>query len=127
MANEKIIPFAQAATLCADLRATGKTVVHCHGTFDMIHPGHIVHFEEARALGDVLVVTITGEEHVNKGPGRPYFNDQLRSRWIAALSPVDLLPHVELIYLLLLGLMTFLVMTEKQFLQFLLNQSLSKD
>jgi cytidyltransferase-like protein len=96
MANEKIIPFAQTATLCADLRAAGKTIVHCHGTFDMIHPGHIVHFEEARALGDVLVVTITGEEHVNKGPGRPYFNDQLRSRWIAALSPVDyvvVVPH----------------------------------
>ena len=70
--------------------------MQCHGTFDLIHPGHIVHFEEARALGDALVVTITGEKFVNKGPGRPYFNDQLRSRWLAALECVDhvvVVPH----------------------------------
>ena len=94
--NAKIIPFEHAAALFADLRAAGKTIVHCHGTFDMIHPGHIVHFEEAKALGDILVVTITAEKHVNKGPGRPYFNDQLRSRWAAALACVDyvvVVPH----------------------------------
>lgn len=92
----KIIPFAQAAELCAQLRRDRKTIVHCHGTFDLIHPGHIVHFQEAKALGHVLVVTITGEKFVNKGPGRPYFNDQLRSRWLAALECVDyvvLVPH----------------------------------
>ena len=92
----KIIPFADAAELFARLRREGKKLVHCHGTFDLIHPGHIVHFEEAKALGDVLVVTITGEKFVNKGPGRPYFNDQLRSRWLAALQCVDyvvIVPH----------------------------------
>jgi cytidyltransferase-like protein len=90
----KIISFDHAATLCADLRRQGKTIVQCHGTFDLIHPGHIAHFEEARALGDVLVVTITGEKFVNKGPGRPYFNDQLRTRWLAALQCVD---HVAVV------------------------------
>ena len=92
----KIIPFAQGAELFARLRREGKTLVHCHGTFDLIHPGHIVHFEEAKALGDILVVTITGEKFVNKGPGRPYFNDQLRSRWLATLQCVDyvvIVPH----------------------------------
>jgi cytidyltransferase-like protein len=90
----KIIPFDQAGPLFARLREEGQTLVHCHGTFDLIHPGHIAHFEEAKALGTTLVVTITGEKFVNKGPGRPYFNDQLRSRWLAALACVD---HVVVI------------------------------
>lgn len=89
MAHHKVIPFEKAAVHFSKLRIAGKKLVHCHGTFDMVHPGHIVHFEEARALGDVLVVTITAETFVNKGPGRPYFNDALRSRWLAALACVD--------------------------------------
>jgi cytidyltransferase-like protein len=73
----------------AGLRSAGKRIVQCHGTFDLVHPGHIIHFEEAKALGDVLVVTVTGETHVNKGPGRPYFNDQMRVKWLTALACVD--------------------------------------
>ena len=87
--QSKVVAFEDAAALCSGLREQDKVIVHCHGTFDLIHPGHIVHFEEAKALGDVLIVTITGEKLVNKGPGRPYFNDQLRSRWLAALWCVD--------------------------------------
>ena len=60
--------------------------MQCHGTFDLIHPGHIIHLEEAKALGDVLVVTVTDEKHVNKGPGRPCFNDELRARTLAATA-----------------------------------------
>jgi len=89
MPHTKIIAFDQAPTLFAELRGKGSKIVQCHGTFDMIHPGHIVHFEEAKALGDILVVTITAEKFVNKGPGRPYFNDALRTRWLAALAAVD--------------------------------------
>lgn len=89
MANAKIISYEKSAACFADLRQAGKILVHCHGTFDMVHPGHIVHFEEAKALGDILVVTITEEKYVNKGPGRPFFNDALRSRWLAALECVD--------------------------------------
>ena len=85
----KILSFESAAEVCKNLRRQGRIIVQCHGTFDLVHPGHIAHFEEAKALGDVLVVTITGEKFVNKGPGRPYFNDQLRSRWLAALQCVD--------------------------------------
>jgi cytidyltransferase-like protein len=88
-AHSKIIPYERAAAVFTDLHEAGKRIVQCHGTFDMIHPGHIVHFEEAKALGDVLVVTITAAKQVNKGPGRPYFNDQLPSRWAAALACVD--------------------------------------
>ena len=96
MASEKIISFAEAPALFDKLRGEGKRLVQCHGTFDLVHPGHIVHLEDAKKLGDVLVVTVTGEKHVNKGPGRPYFNDALRARTLAALSCVDyvvLVPH----------------------------------
>jgi cytidyltransferase-like protein len=87
--RNKIITFAEAGALCARLRRDGKKIVQCHGTFDLLHPGHIVHFEEARRLGDVLVVTVTAAKYVNKGPGRPFFNDNLRLRSIAALECVD--------------------------------------
>ena len=71
------------------LRAQGKRVVQCHGVFDLLHPGHIRHFEAARAEGDVLVVTVTPDHFVNKGPGRPVFNQRLRAESIAALQSVD--------------------------------------
>lgn len=87
--SRKQLPFADASRILEPLRAAGKKIVQCHGTFDMIHPGHILHFEEAKALGDVLVVTVTAEKFVNKGPCRPYFNDQLRVKWLAALECVD--------------------------------------
>ncbi|MFM8887578.1 MAG: adenylyltransferase/cytidyltransferase family protein, partial [Chthoniobacterales bacterium] len=80
MASPKIIPFAEASALFDRLRGEGKRLIQCHGTFDLVHPGHIVHLEDAKKLGDVLVVTVTDEKHVNKGPGRPYFNDALRAR-----------------------------------------------
>ena len=63
--------------------------MHCHGVFDLLHPGHIRHFEAARRHGDVLVVTLTPDHFVAKGPGRPVFNERLRSESIAALECVD--------------------------------------
>ena len=89
MAATKIIPFASAPAFFKTLRERGKRLVQSHGIFDLIHPGHILHLEEARALGDVLVVTLTADKFVNKGPGRPYFNEQLRLKSLAALSCVD--------------------------------------
>jgi cytidyltransferase-like protein len=94
--SSKILPFDRAATVLWNLRRAGKRVVQCHGTFDLVHPGHVIHFEEAKKLGDILVVTITAASHVNKGPGRPYFNDALRAKAVAALEAVDfvvLIPH----------------------------------
>ena len=87
--QEKQLSFQDAREALDRLRRDGKRIVQCHGTFDLLHPGHIVHFEEAKALGDVLVVTITGEQYVNKGPGRPFFNDQLRVKALTALECVD--------------------------------------
>ncbi len=97
MSLNKVLPFEQASTHFEKLRTGGKKIVQCHGTFDLVHPGHIYHLEEAKALGDVLVVTVTGENFVNKGPGRPYFNDTFRAKSLAALACVDyivIVPHV---------------------------------
>ena len=87
--QDKVLTYAEAPEVFLKLRSDGKTIVHCHGTFDLVHPGHLIHFEEAKALGDILVVTVTGEQFVNKGPGRPYFNDALRSKSLASLHMVD--------------------------------------
>jgi rfaE bifunctional protein nucleotidyltransferase chain/domain len=89
MIESKILPYEKAGAFFTQLREEGKRIVQCHGTFDLVHPGHVVHLEEAKALGDVLVVTVTAEKFVNKGPGRPCFNDALRAHSLAALACVD--------------------------------------
>ncbi|MFP6644480.1 MAG: adenylyltransferase/cytidyltransferase family protein, partial [Candidatus Latescibacterota bacterium] len=73
----------------ASLKEEGKRVVHCHGVFDLLHIGHIRHFEEARKHGDVLIVTVTPDQSVNKGTNRPAFTGALRAESIAALEVVD--------------------------------------
>ena len=70
---KKIVSFAELASRVAHMRRGGRRVVQCHGTFDLLHPGHLFHFEEAKAKGDILVVTVTAGEFVKKGPGRPFF------------------------------------------------------
>lgn len=85
----KMKKLDELSQIIAALRKDGKTVVHCHGVFDLLHPGHIKHFEAAKHQGDVLVVTITPDKYVGKGPGRPIFNERLRAESIAALEVVD--------------------------------------
>ncbi len=87
--SSKVKDLDELAGVLAGLRQQGKTIVHCHGVFDLIHPGHIRHFEAAKREGDVLVVTITQDGFVNKGPGRPVFNQRLRAESVAALQWVD--------------------------------------
>ncbi|OGS08975.1 MAG: hypothetical protein A2270_04725 [Elusimicrobia bacterium RIFOXYA12_FULL_51_18] len=87
--HAKIHPIAELAHIVERLKNGGKVVVHCHGVYDLMHPGHIKHLEAARGQGDVLVVTITPDRYVNKGPGRPVFNEHLRAESIAALACVD--------------------------------------
>ena len=66
-----------------------KRIAHCHGTFDIVHLGHIRHFRQARRFGDVLVVTVTPDRYVNKGHHRPIFTAAHRAEVLAALSEVD--------------------------------------
>ena len=71
------------------LKDAGKTIALCHGVFDLVHPGHIIHLEQAKEMADILVVSITAAKYVRKGPGRPYFDDEMRMKFMAALECVD--------------------------------------
>lgn len=71
------------------LKAQKKRIVLCHGVFDLLHIGHIRYLRQAKEQGDVLVVTVTPDRFVDKGPGHPAFNEDLRLEAIAALDCVD--------------------------------------
>src|ERR1051326_3874880 len=88
-ATTKITSLENLAQILDELRLEGKTVVQCHGVFDLLHIGHIRHFERAKKYGHILVVTLTADNHVNKGPDRPVFTETLRAEAVAALSCVD--------------------------------------
>ena len=86
--NDKIKEIEEVAEVLSSLR-TEKKIVLCYGDFDLLHIGHVRHFEQAKKLGNVLVVTVTPDRYVNKGPHRPVFNENLRAEAIAALDCVD--------------------------------------
>jgi rfaE bifunctional protein nucleotidyltransferase chain/domain len=88
MAHEKILSLEALAEKIGALKRDGRTVVHCPGCFDLMHVGHIKHLQAARRLGDILVVTVTADAHVDKGPGRPVFTAELRAESLAALDCV---------------------------------------
>ena len=66
-----------------------KTVCMCHGTFDIVHPGHLRHLMFAKEHSDVLVASITSDRHVAKANFRPYVTEQLRAINLAAYEFVD--------------------------------------
>jgi rfaE bifunctional protein nucleotidyltransferase chain/domain len=87
--REKVRTLDEVAAICEQTRSAGRTVVQAHGTFDLLHLGHVRHLEAARKLGDALIVTVTADRFVNKGPGRPVFNAELRAEMLATLEYVD--------------------------------------
>ena len=93
--QSKIVSVAELAALTRQLRRDRQVVVQAHGTFDLLHLGHVRHLEAARSLGDVLVVTITADRFVNKGPGRPVFTEALRAEMLAALHLVSYVAIAE--------------------------------
>lgn len=89
-AARKLCTLEAMLQIRAEARAARKTVVHCHGCFDIVHPGHIQHLQYARSLGDLLIVTVSADNQVNKGADRPLIPDDLRAASLAALECVDL-------------------------------------
>src|SRR5688572_11792264 len=87
--SRKICTQQQLLQWREEARQAGRTVVHCHGCFDIVHPGHIHHLQFARSLGDVLVVSVSADTHVNKGVNRPLIPDDLRASSLAALECVN--------------------------------------
>jgi rfaE bifunctional protein nucleotidyltransferase chain/domain len=77
--------------LVSELRSAGKTVVFTNGVFDLLHPGHLRYLQEARSLGDALIVGLNSDRSVrsNKGPTRPVNSQGERAELLAALACVD--------------------------------------
>lgn len=87
--TSKIRDVAALGEIARTARSQGKTVVLAHGTFDLMHFGHVRHLQAARNEGDVLIVTVTADGFVNKGPGRPVFTHGIRAEMLASLEAVD--------------------------------------
>ena len=70
-------------------RPRKKKVIMCHGTFDVVHPGHVRHLLYAKTKADILVASLTADVHIMKGNLRPYVPEDLRAINLAALEVVD--------------------------------------
>lgn len=88
-APTKYVSFDELVRIVEELRRENRQVVHCHGVFDLLHIGHIRYLQSAKRRGDVLIVTVTPDRFVNKGPHRPVFEEHLRTQAIASLDCVD--------------------------------------
>jgi len=85
------VTIDEAATLAAGVRARGGKVVFTNGVFDLLHPGHIRYLQDARQLGDALIIGLNSDRSVgaNKGPERPVTPEAERAEILSALECVD--------------------------------------
>lgn len=91
MVDRKIVAYDRLRTLAQLVKSQGKRLVTTNGCFDLLHWGHIQYLNEAKALGDVLLVAINSDASVKrlKGPARPLNPEGIRARQIASLECVD--------------------------------------
>ena len=89
--NQKIVDQDRLVSISESMRKQGRKLVLTNGCFDLLHLGHVRYLEEARSLGDALVVALNGDDSVRslKGNGRPLNTAQNRAEVIAALQSVD--------------------------------------
>ncbi len=88
-AASKIKTIEELGRIADGLNAQGESVVLAHGAFDLLHFGHVRHLQAAKGEGTVLMVTLTADAYVNKGPNRPVFPDHVRAEMVASLECVD--------------------------------------
>jgi rfaE bifunctional protein nucleotidyltransferase chain/domain len=90
-AAARVLSRARAAEFAAQRRSRGACVVFTNRVFDLLHPGHVRYLQEARALGDLLIVGINADASVkrNKGPDRPITPEHERAEVLGALECVD--------------------------------------
>jgi D-beta-D-heptose 7-phosphate kinase/D-beta-D-heptose 1-phosphate adenosyltransferase len=90
-AGQKVLPMEQLEPTLQRLRLAGKRIAMTNGCFDLLHPGHVAVLQEARKLGDCLLVAVNSDRSVRqiKGPGRPVVEEQGRTEMLAALACVD--------------------------------------
>ena len=89
--RDKIIPWDQLSAWRQSTRQSGRKLVVTNGCFDLLHLGHVSYLEQARNLGDLLLVGVTGDTSVRelKGEGRPLNTEGDRAAVLAALASVD--------------------------------------
>ena len=87
--KNKIISFENIDKILSKHRKQKKIIVQCHGVFDLLHVGHLKHFEEAKNHGDVLIVSITADKYIDKGFNRPFFKNQDRLESLSSIIDVD--------------------------------------
>ena len=87
--KKKIIDYLNVEKIIKLLKKKGKKIVHCHGVFDLLHIGHLKHFESAKKNGDILIVSLTPDKFVSKGFNRPYFNSEQRVESLASIGVID--------------------------------------
>jgi rfaE bifunctional protein nucleotidyltransferase chain/domain len=88
----KIVSRPDAARWVQEQQAQGKKIVFTNGCFDLLHVGHVMYLEQARSLGDALIVAVNTDASVrrlSKGTGRPFNSEGDRARVLAALASVD--------------------------------------
>ena len=66
-----------------------RVVGLCHGCFDLIHPGHLLHFREAKKNCDILIVSITADKYLKKGLNRPIFSEETRMSFLSSIKEID--------------------------------------
>jgi rfaE bifunctional protein nucleotidyltransferase chain/domain len=90
-ASSRVMTLDTLAAFVSQQRAAGRQIVFTNGVFDLLHPGHVRYLQEARALGDLLIVGLNADESVrrNKGPARPINPQAERAEVLAALDSVD--------------------------------------
>ena len=71
------------------LKKKKKILGLCHGVFDIIHYGHLKYFKSAKKKCDILIVSITADKYVDKGPGRPLNKIQQRLEMLSSLEIID--------------------------------------
>ena len=86
-AKKKIINFNNAKSFFNSIRK--KKIIHCHGVFDLVHPGHIRHFDHCKTKADLLVVSLTPDKFINKGNYRPLVPEKIRANNLAAIELID--------------------------------------
>ncbi len=84
--DSKLLSLTQLEKTVSTLKEEKKTIALCHGVFDLLHPGHISHFEQASELADILIISLTSDRFVNKGPGRPLFTDKVRAHSLCNIT-----------------------------------------